>query len=199
MQKLNFIGKDIGNVLKLGSTEKVTGGYDIIASGEDIWEKSDAFHFAYTEQTGDFDLIAQIESLSEAHLYTKAGLMARESTEYDSKHVFILVFPDNSPRNNNNGGYEFQFRDEKGGSSEAIYPSDFVSLPPKFPVNFPNTWVRLKRNHNEFTAFYSCDGTHWKEYAKHSLEMNSKLCVGLALTSHNNNETTVCKFRNISI
>ncbi|EKQ56503.1 MULTISPECIES: hypothetical protein [unclassified Clostridium] len=127
MKRPNFISKDIGNVLIKGSCKEVSGGYDITAGGQDIWDQ------------------------------------------------------------------------ENGGYSKAIYPNDATSLPPEFPVNFPSTWVRLKRNDNIFTGFYSCDGKSWKEYGSCSIEMNKKLYLGLAVTSHNSNESAICKFRDISI
>ncbi|MGQ5391294.1 hypothetical protein ACT8ZS_10670 [Paenibacillus sp. M.A.Huq-84] len=66
------------------------------------------------------------------------------------------MFPDNSSRNKNNGGYELQFRESKGGASAAVYPSDYTSETPEFPVLFPDTWIRLKRSGNTFEAF--CGG-----------------------------------------
>ncbi|KGE16526.1 hypothetical protein [Paenibacillus wynnii] len=87
--------------------------------------------------------------------------MARESLEADGAHAYFMVFPDNSPRNKNNGGYEFQFREVSSGDSAAIYPEDYTTEPPIFPVNYPNTWVRLQRDKDEFHAWYSTDGVEW--------------------------------------
>ena len=59
--------------------------------------------------------------LSKTHQYTKAGIMARADLSDDSPHVYFQVFPDNTPRNKNNGGCEFQYRVEKGKEVKTNY------------------------------------------------------------------------------
>src|SRR5665647_209043 len=73
-----FKQTDIGNPAIAGSSSIQNNGIQIIAGGADVWGVKDQFHFSYLKITGDFDLIARIESLSAPHMYTKAGLMARE-------------------------------------------------------------------------------------------------------------------------
>ncbi len=101
---------DIGKLTKTGSSRINNNELEIVAGGSDIWGKHDEFHFSYKKLKGDFEMSVQIMSLSKAHLYTKAGIMARTGLSDSSQHVFFQVFPDNSPRNNNNGGCEFQYR-----------------------------------------------------------------------------------------
>jgi regulation of enolase protein 1 (concanavalin A-like superfamily) len=192
-------GSDIGSPYKQGSTRQVAGGYDISAGGIDIWETSDQFHYAHFRQAGDFDFAARLESLSLANLYTKAGLMARESLEASSPHAYLMVFADNSPRNKNNGGYEFQYRETTGGPSAAIYPADYCSETPNFPVRYPSVWLRLKRKGDTFESFYSEDGAIWKLYAEHAVKLSRTVYVGLAVTSHNADETCQAAFREIAL
>jgi len=106
------------------------------AGGVDIWGVKDEFNFVYVERTGNFDLVSRIESLTAANQYTKAGIMAREDLTPGSRHIYFQVFPDNSPRNKNNGGYEFQYRIVKDSSMKAIYPKSSEGAP-EFPVAFP--------------------------------------------------------------
>jgi len=192
-----FKSTDIGNPVIAGSTKVMKDGISITAGGADIWGVKDEFRFSWFEQTGDFDLSVRIESLAEANLYTKAGLMVREQLSDNSRHIFFQVFPNNNPRNKNNGGYEFQYRKEQTGEMKAIYPDKFVG-DPEFPVNYPNTWIRLKRVGNDFTGFYSADGKTWKTYTTFSMEISMKVYLGLAVTSHNTEKTTTAIFRNIS-
>jgi regulation of enolase protein 1 (concanavalin A-like superfamily) len=189
---------DIGNPDISGSSQIQENSVSITAGGADVWGIQDEFRFVYTEQTGDFDLIAQIESLSEPHLYTKAGLMAREELSDNSRHIFFQVFPNNNPRNKNNGGYEFQYRKEKAGEMKAIYPPKFDGIP-EFPVNYPNTWIRLKRVGSDFTGFYSADGKTWKQYTTFNMEISSKVYLGFAVTSHNTKKAATAVFKNISL
>lgn len=199
MNEFLLTGTDIGNPKVSGYTKQLANGYHIVAGGNDIWGTTDQLHFAYLPYQGDFDLKFRLESLEQADLYTKAGLMARESLEADSAHVYFVVFPDNSPRNKNNGGYEFQFRTLNSGDSEAIYPEDYTTEPPEFPVNYPNTWLRLQRSEDQFHAWYSTDGVDWKLYASKSLKFSETLHIGLAVTSHNENTAVTASFQDFSL
>lgn len=192
-----FQQTDIGNPAIAGSSLFKGNGISITAGGADVWGVKDEFRFSYLEQTGDFDIVTRIESLSAPHLYTKAGLMAREDLSDNSRHIFFQVFPNNNPRNKNNGGYEFQYRKEKGGEMKAVYPSKSEGIP-EFPVNYPNTWIRLKRSGNNFTGFYSLDGLTWKTFTAFSMELSEKVYLGLAVTSHNVKESATAKFCDIS-
>jgi hypothetical protein len=187
---------DIGNPSIKGTVKVLKNGFDITAGGADIWGVKDEFSFIYVERTGDFDMIARIEGLSAANLYTKAGLMARENLTAGCRHIYFQVFSDNNPRNKNNGGYEFQYRQEKDHEMKAIYPGSSEGTP-EFPVAYPNTWIRLQRINNDFTGYYSTDGKTWKVYTTFTLGLPAKIYLGLAVTSHNPNNTASAKFRNI--
>lgn len=171
----------------------------IQAGGLDIWENRDEFHFCYMEHTGDFTIAAKLESFRMSDLYAKAGIMARETLEDTSPHVFFTAFPDNSKRNNNNGGYEFQYRQIEGDVSYAIYPSDFTVEPPMHPVFCPQTWLKLIRKENAFLSYSSENGTDWKLYSSYELPLPKKLYLGMAVTSHNENEITTAVFSEVSV
>jgi hypothetical protein len=192
-----FKHADIGNP-SIAATDKIQkNGIDINAGGADIWGVKDEFNFVYVQRTGDFDIATRIESLTAANLYTKAGLMARENLTADCRHIYFQVFSDNNSRNNNNGGYEFQYRQLKGGEMKAIYPKDSKGTP-EFPVKYPNVWLRLQRVKNDFTGYYSTDGKTWKTYTTYTLELPPDVYLGLAVTAHNTYHNATAKFRNIS-
>jgi hypothetical protein len=193
----SFRHQDIGNPAIIGKVKITDNGFDITAGGADIWGVKDEFNFVYIECTGDFDLVSRIESLTAANLYTKAGLMAREDLTPGCRHIYFQVFPDNSPRNKNNGGYEFQYRMVKDSTMKAIYPESSEG-DPEFPVAFPNTWIRLQRIRNAFTGYFSSDGKTWKPYTTYTLELPSRIFIGLAVTSHNPTNIVSAKFRNIA-
>ena len=192
----SFKHTDIGGPAIAGTVKTMKDGFDVMAGGADIWGVKDEFNFVYIESTGDFDLISRIESLSAANLYTKAGLMAREDLTAACRHIYFQVFSDNNPRNKNNGGYEFQYRQVRDSAMKAIYPKSSTGTP-EFPVGYPNTWIRLQRTRNEFTGYFSTDGKTWKAYTTFTLELPSKIYLGLAVTSHNPNHAVSAKFRNI--
>jgi hypothetical protein len=189
---------DVGSPVIPGSAKPTNEGLQVVASGKDIWDTSDQFHFVYQKQTGDFDVVVRVESLTAAHLYSRAGIMSRESLSPDSRHVFFLVFPDNRPRHKNKSAYEFQYRAKKGGESAAIYPPH-KSGPPAFPVQFPHAWLRLKRAGNTFTGFVSADGKTWKEYGSYSLDLPETLLLGLATTSESETASTTAVFNDLRL
>lgn len=192
----DFKHADIGNPAIAGTVTVSDGGFDITAGGADVWGVKDEFNFVYIEKTGDFDFQARVESLTATHQYTKAGLMAREDLTPGSRHIYFQIFPNNMPRNNNNGGFEFQYRQIKDGGMKAIYPVRFEGKP-DFPVTFPNTWIRLKRIGNKFIGYTGTDGKSWKEYANFTLNLPEKVYLGAAVTSHKITEITTAKFRDI--
>jgi hypothetical protein len=194
----DFKHSDIGSPSVAGTVASTAGGFDITAGGADIWGVKDEFNFVYTELRGDFDIIAKVESFVAPHLYGKAGLMAREDLTPGSRHIYFQMFQDNKPRNKNNGGFEYQYRQAAGGEMKAIYPTK-AEGDPEFPVNFPNTWIRLKRTGNNFTGFTGTDGKSWKEYATYTLDLPAKVFVGPAVTSHKATESATAKFRNLGL
>ena len=63
-----------------------------------------------------------------------------------------------------------------------------------FPVNYPYTWLRLKRQGNLFTAFASHDGSHWSEVESVSNALLPTVYLGMYATSHDDDETTTAEF-----
>ena len=192
----SFSNLDVGSPQLGGSAKPFDAGWNLIAGGADIWGKSDQFHFVCQEMTGDFDIAIRVESFTPAHLYSKAGLMIRETLDADSRHLMFFVFSDNAPRNNNFGAYELQFRSVAGSNCLSIYPAVRPPAPPEFPATYPNSWLRVERRGNRFSAFASTNGITWKLYAEHDLALVRSLIVGPALTSHNPLAEAKATFRN---
>ena len=61
------------------------------AGGTNIQSTSDSFHFAYRQVTGDFDIKAQITSMTGTTGSPKAGLMARTSLAANSANVYAHI------------------------------------------------------------------------------------------------------------
>ena len=190
-----FANLDVGAPKLAGSASPVEKGWNITAGGADIWNKTDQFHFVFREMSGDFDVAVRVESFTPAHLYSKAGLMIRESLEADSAHLMFLVFSSDAPRNNNLGAYEVQFRPATGADCQGIYPAVRPPAPPEFPATFPNSWLRVARRGNQFSAFASRDGKKWRLFGGQVLQLANTVKVGPALTSHNPQVAAHAAFR----
>ena len=84
------------------------------------------------------------------------------------------------------------------GDMKAIYPAKSTGTP-EFTVNYPNTWIRLKRSGNKFIGYHSVDGKNWKIYATYTLDLNQKIYLGLAVTSHNVKESAIAVYKDIML
>ncbi|GAA5482207.1 LamG-like jellyroll fold domain-containing protein [Haloferula sargassicola] len=184
-----LVAGDIGTPALTGSTSRSGNLVTVHAGGTDIWNASDQFHFAHQTRTGDFDEAVRVESVVQADLYTKTGLMVRDSLSPNARHVMALVFPSNAERNNNVGGYEFQYRATTGGNAAAIYPPQ-----PQPTVSYPNTWLRMKREGDTFIAYSGSDGFTWTEYARVTLDLPDSVEFGLAVTAHTAAAETIARF-----
>gem|GEM_PF-4133662 len=192
------IGPDAGNPGTPGLSLSFTNnGLDLIAGGSDIWGQSDSMHMAWRTVQGDFDISVQVQSLVQADYWTKAGIMARASTNANSRMMTILTTPSGGANT-----YQMGWRDTDGGDVGGLW--DIAELP---KPSYPDVWLRLKREGSLFTSFCSTNGTDWILIGGHDSATNAggafpnALAVGLAGTSHNNNpgRTTLVEFRNLSM
>ena len=65
--------QDVGNPAIAGSSSFDQGQFTVNASGTDIWDSSDQFHFVYQQVTGDVDVVARVDSLANTDPWAKAG------------------------------------------------------------------------------------------------------------------------------
>jgi len=167
----------------LGSfTEDPAGTYTMTATGTDIWDTSDEFHFAYKQLTGVGSITARVLSVDNTDPWAKAGVMLRNTLEPDSRHASIFITPGQ--------GVSFQRRLVQMGASTETTES---------AIEAPQ-WIRIERDiGGNFTASYSTNGSTWTQLGTDSINMNATLYVGLALTSHNTEETCEAVFSNVTI
>ena len=174
--------RDIGNPPQSTVISLTTNGPSITAGGRDIGGAADQFHFSYQQRTGDFDVQARIEGLSLSDIWAKAGLMARETLNVDSRFVAALATPSLS-------GAFFLSRAAVGAEAA---PVGF------FPVNYPETWLRLQRAGNVFTGYASFDGMRWTPLGAVTFVFSNTLYFGLAVASHDENRVTTAQFRDLT-
>jgi regulation of enolase protein 1 (concanavalin A-like superfamily) len=152
------------------------------AGGRDIGGAADQFHFSSQQRSGDFDMRVRIEGLSLSDAWAKAGLMARETLAPESRLVAALATP-------SVGGAFFLARTSTGGEAT---PSGF------FPVNYPDTWLRLQRAGNLFTGYASFDGELWTRLGAVVVGLSNSLYFGMAVASHDAGRATVVAFRDLA-
>ncbi len=174
-----FIPVSIGAPKPAGSNSPLPGGLAVSAGGADIGGTSDQFMFNYQSQTGNFDVSVCLQGLTDANSWAKAGLMARATLATNSPFAAVFATPSMAG----------SFFESRGAANSA------ASISGTFPVNYPNTWLRLKRASNLFTGYASFDGSNWVLLGSVSLTANP-VYLGLAVTSHNTNAAATAEFVN---
>ncbi|HEY3861147.1 MAG TPA: lamin tail domain-containing protein, partial [Verrucomicrobiae bacterium] len=175
-----FAPQDVGSPA-IPSTETYTSnGVNIAGAGYDIGGTSDQFNLQYTLQSGNFDVSVCLASLGLSDLWAEAGLMARASLDGGSPFASVLATP----------GMNGEF------FSDRVATNGAAATAGSFSVNYPNTWLRLSRAGNVFTGFGSYDGTNWTALGSATISMPAQIYLGLALASHNTNQTAAADFVN---
>jgi len=179
-----WLNRDVGTPALAGAATESDGTFSVTGAGLDIWGASDQFHFVYQPAQGDVEIVARVGSLQESHPWSKAGVMIRASLTGDSPHAFMLASAAN--------GWGFQRRRETSGRS-------YHTAGPAGPEGVTPGWVRLVREGDLFSAYYSDDGTNWSLVASDTIALPSAVYVGLAVTSHNAAATTTATFDNVTV
>jgi len=177
-----YATQDIGSPSQAGFNVPVSNGLDVTGGGADIGGAVDQFQFSYKPINGDFDIQVRIPLLSLSDVWAKAGLMAREDIRPNSRFAAVFATPSMA-------GSFFEYRNAAGANSTTVGA---------FPPNYPETWLRLQRTGNIFTGFASYDAQAWTVLGSISNVFNNTLFIGLAVTSHNTNQSALAQFRDIS-
>ncbi len=87
---------DIGYVAYPGDVCVTNGAYKISASGSDIWDKTDAFHYLFQEViTNETELTIRVASIKHTNDYAKVGIMFRQNLDAGSPFVYLSLIPSN--------------------------------------------------------------------------------------------------------
>ncbi len=180
-----WTSQDVGGPTLAGSAGCADADVSTVyltAAGSDIWSTGDQFHYAWQSWTGDGTFIARVDSLAATDASAKAGIMFRESLDADARNCLVAITPSN--------GCTFQSRSTAGGATTSEVTSAVAA-----PV-----WIKLVREGDTFTPYYSADGTIWTQAASAvTLPVPSTAYVGLALTAHTNSDLTAAEFDNVAI
>jgi hypothetical protein len=177
-----YTPQDIGPASSPAIAAIAGNGIDMTSWGRDIGGSADQFTLSYQLRTGDFDVGVRLDGLSPSDVWAKAGLMARETLDPSSRFAAALATPAMV-------GSFFQWRDPAGTGAASAG---------SFPVNYPMTWLRLKRAGNVFTGFAGYDGQSWTQLGSRTISMPAQIYFGLALSSHNQSQPAVARFRDIA-
>jgi hypothetical protein len=173
-------GSDIGAVGLGGSSAESGGTFTVKGAGADIWNTSDAFHFAYRALAGNGQIVARVASVGGSQDWTKVGVMMRQTLAANSAHASIFVSLQK--------GIAFQRRSAAGGISTN---TSATGVAPQ--------WVRLARAGSVVTASVSPDGTSWTEVGSDTISLSGSVLVGLAVTSHTTSRLATGTFDGVAV
>jgi regulation of enolase protein 1 (concanavalin A-like superfamily) len=182
-----FASQDIGDEGLPGSADLSGYIWTVSGSGRDIGGGADGFHFCYMQVSGDTEIEARVVGIiGGTNEWRKAGVMIRETLADNSSHAFMAM--------TNPAGTEhaaaYQSRAAGDNSMTSLTPTGYSSMP---------WWVRLHRDGDNFTGSVSPDGVVWTDIDTTEIVMGHDVYIGLAVTSHDNAETTTGTFDNVMI
>jgi hypothetical protein len=187
-----------GNPASVGSfVEAPVGTYTMTATGTDIWNQADEFHFAFKTLTGPGTIIARVESVEQTDNWAKAGVMIRETLDAGSRFAAVYITPTNADGTPTNG-CRFQARADTDASATS---DTSVATTEQMAIVAPY-WVKLERDvGGSFRGYYSANGSTWTpmSWNPQFIPMTSNVYVGLALTAHDASATCEAKFSNVTI
>jgi len=172
--------QDIGAVAAAGSATYSNNVFTVKASGADIWNAADEFHYVYRTLTGDGQIIAKVDTLGNTNASAKACVMIRETLDAGAKEVNTLVKAVS--------GTAISYRSTTGGSTTSV---NTAGAPPK--------WLKLVRTGDAFSSYRSDDGATWTLISTKTVAMTSQVYIGMGTTSHNDGVLTTARFSNVSV
>ena len=175
------LNTDIGAPALAGSAMFADGRYTISASGRDIWDAADQFHYVYQQVSGDIDVSARVASVSAAAPWSKAGVMIRETLDDGARHASVFV--------SSGKGNAFQRRPHPDHWSENTGGGS----------GKPPGWVRLVRSGFLLEAYRSTDGKKWTKIGSDTVPMHETVYVGIAVTSASASASTVAVVDNLRV
>ena len=173
---LGWHSTDIGSQDIKGSTtyDQDAELFTLESTGDQMF-RPDNLHFAYTVQTGNFEIITLVSYVfgmgAMGYSFSpleEAGIMIREDLGPFSNAYYMSVV------GGDKGGIRYYVRNNDD-LDKMRHPGEGASS-----MLVP-CWLKLKRIGNSFDSYYSLDGVNWiySPDANESIEMNPTCYVGL--------------------
>lgn len=186
--------QDIGNTAFTGASlfYACDNTFVLYASGGDIWDPDDNFHYMYVPVQGNFSLSATVRILMAPDYWTKAGLMARDNLTPGSPNAFVLLRGDNNGANPPEGIRAQVRYDQNGGSGDTGAPTDAANnSSATLTISRTGTAITLGFNNEE-----GLSSATWK--VLNVPNVSTACLLGLAVTSHNNGAIGAASFQNVA-
>jgi regulation of enolase protein 1 (concanavalin A-like superfamily) len=178
---VQFTDLDIGNPGTAGTFSANGSTFMVGGSGSDIFGTVDQFNYAYQSATGDFTVIARVDTQTNTDVWAKSGVMIRSTTADNAAFAGVFATPGH--------GVAMIVRTADGGGT-----ADLGQAQQKVPV-----WVKLQRSGNTFTGYASPDGVNWTLISTKDIGMTGTVTAGLAVTSKRESTLNISTFDGVTI
>jgi hypothetical protein len=180
----------------------------VLCEGSDIWNSMDAFNLSYESKTNDFDVVVRQMTFTKSDNNSKGGLMVREDLTPYSRNWNIVNNPtavDGVPAldGSGNGANTIECNCRSTNGLNGAVSLSWATGPAAAP-NYPNAWLRLKRNGQILRAYWSTNAvpsSSWTQEAMTDLSTNvngplpAAIYVGIACTAHVNDPVAAIVLR----
>jgi hypothetical protein len=169
---------DVGATGAIGSASVNGGIYTVKGAGDDIEYDADAFHFLYKSLTGDGQIVARIDSVTNTDPWTKVGVMVRDSLSANAKNALFYLLPTD--------GSAFQYRETNSGGTLSSMQEEPIDGTPEHKTRYlrPAKWLKLTRKGDVIKAYSSDDALCWEQRWTQTLAFDdTQAFFGVALTS----------------
>jgi hypothetical protein len=154
----------------------------VSGGGADIWGTADQFNFVSRALAGNGSVTAQVTAIANTDAWAKAGVMLRSDDTPGSPFANVNVTAGH--------GVIFEWRNTAGAAAASVTIAGVVAP----------AWVRVTRFGNNFSGFYSTDGSHWTQIGtSQTIAMNATALAGLAVTAHNNDTLNGATFAGVAV
>ena len=158
-----------------------TQEYILSGSGENVWDKTDQFHFLYESIQGDFILRANLEFIGEGvDPHRKIGWIVRNNLSGNSAHVNATVHGD--------GLTSLQYRPTTAAETQEVKSTNVA----------PDV-VQLERRGDTYLMSTAKFGEPFTTVKVQDIDLRNEVFVGLYISSHNPEVTEKAIFSNVRI
>ena len=178
---------EIGNTSQQGNSNFSNGEWTVNGSGNGLNEQSISYHYAYTQLSGDGEMIARVQFIENTDPDADAAIVIRNSLTNTQGSMASI-----SARPQQGTAFSARVFSVADGNGSQTFP---LSNLPDGPV-----WLKLERRGTEVYGFAGPDGVTWTPM-QHVVfdDWTGDLFIGLAASSHNNSELATAVFSDVQM
>jgi aryl-phospho-beta-D-glucosidase BglC (GH1 family)/regulation of enolase protein 1 (concanavalin A-like superfamily) len=180
-------GGDLGAPSLAGSARWDGLRWQVAGGGDGVLGTSDSLHLVRRRWSGDVELVARVDSLTDTDPLAGAGLMIREGSAPDAPCVHLSLTP---PSLHPFAGAVLRYRDDAGAP---------VQTPGLLPGAVAPGWIKLTREDDTFRAFHSADGVQWTWFGSATVPMDPAVHVGLAVSARDDGALNTAEFSGVYV